>query len=273
MTISVVIPTFNRAHIIESSIKSVLNQTVPPEEIIIIDDHSTDHTLDVIKSIKDVRIKYELNKGIKGANGARNTGIKMAKGKYIAFQDSDDVWLPTKLEKQKNYMMENPNVDMVFCSLNLNKGEREIPSRKVRGNEIHDQLKRGNFISTQTIFIKRDVASENLFDESLMRFQDWDFCLRVAKNYTIEHLNEALVMVEQQTDSISKKVNGAKALEELFEKHPELANYDLNIKAMYINELAHKNKLEGKLIKSVSQEVYSNLLKIYERIFIRSPKI
>lgn len=272
MSISVIIPTYNRAHIIKESIQSVLDQSVLPLEVIIVDDHSTDNTSEVVNSFNNERIKYVLNKGAKGANGARNTGIKMAKGSYIAFQDSDDIWLPKKLEKQLKYISENQDVDMVFCSLNLNNGEREIPHRKVKQEEIIDQLKRGNFISTQTIFIKKDVALTTLFDEELMRFQDWDFCLRVSKNYTIEHLDEALVMVEQQNDSISRKVNGAVALEQLFEKHPELENYDLNIKALYYKEKSYKNYLDKKFIKSTGQYFQSFILKVVERVFIRSEK-
>jgi len=89
-TVSVIIPTYNRAHTIGRAIKSVLNQTYQDFEIIVVDDGSTDNTEEVVKSFRDKRIRYIQHKKNKGAAAARNTGIKSAKGKYIAFQDSDD---------------------------------------------------------------------------------------------------------------------------------------------------------------------------------------
>ncbi|MFC4323389.1 glycosyltransferase family 2 protein [Litchfieldia salsa] len=243
MTISVVIPTYNRGHMIMDAIQSVMDQTLSPLEIIIVDDFSTDQTREVVESIRDERIKYVLNSRLKGANGARNTGILMAEGNYIAFQDSDDIWLPNKLEEQMRYLEENSNIDMCFCSLDFNHGAKTIPARKVDHNEMEKQLKKGNFISTQTIIIKKEVAQGELFDEKLMRFQDWDFCIRVAEKYVIGHLATPLVLVEQQNDSISKKVNGKEALEQFFGKHPDVAT-ELPIKAMYQREVYEKASRE-----------------------------
>ncbi|TYL65903.1 glycosyltransferase family 2 protein, partial [Klebsiella pneumoniae] len=89
--ISVVIPTYNRGHTIEESIRSVLNQTLQPKEIIVVDDFSTDNTEEIIKKINAPNVIYVKNKMSKGANGARNTGILLATEKFIAFHDSDDI--------------------------------------------------------------------------------------------------------------------------------------------------------------------------------------
>ena len=93
-TVSVIIPTYNRAHLVGRAIKSVLNQTYRDFEIIVVDDGSTDNTKDIIKEFqkKDKRIKYIPYEKNKGGSAARNTGIKAAKGEYIAFLDSDDEW-------------------------------------------------------------------------------------------------------------------------------------------------------------------------------------
>ena len=100
--VSIILPTYNRAYIIEKGINSLLNQTYQDFEIIIVDDGSTDNTEEIIKKLqeKDKRIKYIKLKTNKGAATARNIGIKAARGEYIAFQDSDDEWMHEKLEKQ-----------------------------------------------------------------------------------------------------------------------------------------------------------------------------
>lgn len=113
--VSVIIPTYNRANLILQAVKSVLNQTYKNFEIIIVDDGSSDNTEDVINVIHDNRIRYIKHAINKGASAARNTGIREAKGKYIAFQDSDDHWLPDKLEKQVKRIENTPDhVGAVF---------------------------------------------------------------------------------------------------------------------------------------------------------------
>ncbi len=99
-TVSVIIPTYNRANLVSRAIKSVLNQTYQDFEIIVVDDCSEDNTEEIVKSFNDSRIRYIKHKKNKGGSAARNTGIKRARGKYIAFLDDDDEWLPSKLEKQ-----------------------------------------------------------------------------------------------------------------------------------------------------------------------------
>jgi glycosyltransferase involved in cell wall biosynthesis len=258
LSISVVIPTYNRANILKKSIESVLEQTLPVDEVIIVDDFSTDQTKKVVESFQSDKVKYALNSFKKGANGARNTGIMLAKGKYIAFQDSDDRWLPQKIAKQYQYMVNHPKADMCFCSLNLKGSKRGIvPKRKVWSEEIKDQLEKGNFISTQTIFIKKSVAKAVLFDEGLKRFQDWDFVLRVSKDYTIYHLNEVLVEAEIQNDSISKKINEMEALEIFYQKYPEIVETHLVNKSAHNKILYyHYSKEEQRIMAIISLSKY-----------------
>ena len=99
-TVSVVIPTYNRAPLIGRSIKSVLNQTYQDFEIIIVDDASTDNTKEVVSNFNDERIRYIQHEENKGEAAARNTGIKATRCDYIAPQDSDDEWIPEKLSTQ-----------------------------------------------------------------------------------------------------------------------------------------------------------------------------
>ncbi|WP_428909677.1 glycosyltransferase family 2 protein [Niallia sp. Krafla_26] len=277
MSISVVIPTFNRAHLLPKAVNSVLEQTLEPLEIIIVDDLSTDNTREVVQSFNNDKIKYVVNKRTKGANGARNTGILLAKGDYIAFQDSDDIWLPTKLETQIKYIEDHPDVDMVFCSLKINNIldniSRVVPKRKVKSDEIKGLLERGNFISTQTILLKKKVAEGNLFDESLMRFQDWDFVIRVSKKHTIHHLNQVLALAEVQNDSISKKVNQIQALKMFFTKYKELETANLITKSLYHDILASENKENGKVLRSKINSSYSFCYQLVDRVFNRRNRL
>ena len=98
--ISVVIPTYNRKHLLQKAIASVLNQTYSNFELIVVDDCSTDSTEHFMKSLSDKRIRYIKHEKTKHASASRNTGIQLSKGEFIAFLDDDDRWLPTKLEKQ-----------------------------------------------------------------------------------------------------------------------------------------------------------------------------
>lgn len=273
MNISVVIPTYNRAKLLTKAVQSVLDQTLQPLEIIIVDDHSTDNTKEVVESFQNHKIKYVVNSRTKGANGARNTGIMLTEGDYIAFQDSDDIWLPTKLEKQMSYIMEHPNAEMVFCSLNIENIPRIVPKRQVAPHEIKPLLERGNFISTQTIFLKKEVAEKNLFDETLMRFQDWDFCIRVSRNHVIHHLNEVLAIAEVQADSISKRVNQNEALKQFFNKYPELRESNPITKSFYHTVLASSSLEEGKELQSKIYSAKSFIYQMTDKVLNRRDRL
>lgn len=221
--ISVVIPTYNRAHLIKASIQSVLDQTLQPYEIIVVDDFSTDNTEEVVNSFNSPLIKYVKNQRKKGANGARNTGILMAKGEFIAFHDSDDVWLPQKLEIQKSISI-NEKIDICFCSILRTIGTKKIkfPYKKIIN--IENELYKRSIISTQTIFLKREKLGDHLFDENIKRFQDWDFCLGLVGKVKFYHIPEILVIQNIQSDSISSNPNLIKDYLVILNKHADRIN-------------------------------------------------
>ncbi|GAH83893.1 unnamed protein product, partial [marine sediment metagenome] len=120
ITVSVIIPTYNRADMVGRAIQSVINQTYQDFEIIIIDDASTDNTREVAREFqeREKRIKYFKHEINKGGGAARNTGIKNSKGEYIAFLDSDDEWYPEKLEKQIEIFNKNDeNLGVVYSGV------------------------------------------------------------------------------------------------------------------------------------------------------------
>ena len=157
--ISIIIPTYNRGDIIIKSINSVLEQTYNNLEVLIIDDYSTDNTETLISTINDKRIKYIKLNEKKGASFARNIGIKYATGKYISFQDSDDIYHKDKIEKQyKNLIKKNSDLDFCRVCLHFNSSfktifPREHQEKNIRRRKILKELCNGNFISTQSILV------------------------------------------------------------------------------------------------------------------------
>lgn len=203
--VSVIIPTYNREKTIYRAIMSVLNQTYKNLEVIIIDDCSIDRTKEIVKNIKDERIRYIKLEKNSGANFARNKGIELAKYDLIAFQDSDDEWYENKLEKQLEFMLKN-NYEMIGCSYRQfisDKFNKIIPDFEIEGNYFNILLKK-NFLSTQTLLGYKYIYQNEKFDEKLPRFQDWDFMIRVCQKYEVGFIKEPLVDVYVQDDSISK---------------------------------------------------------------------
>jgi len=201
-TVSVIIPTYNRAHLIGRAIQSVLNQTFQDFEIIIIDDSSTDNTDDIIKEFqkKDERIKYIKHNKNKGGSAARNTGIKIAKGEYIAFLDSDDEWLPKKIEKQIKAMKILP-FDIwggIYCGFYYIKNEKYRIVKAIKKGILKKELlnKELDIGSSSTILLTRDAINKiGLFDESFERHQDWEYLIRFFRYYKLYSLEEPLVKV------------------------------------------------------------------------------
>lgn len=215
--VSVIIPTYNRAHLIERSIRSVLNQTYKEFELLIIDDGSTDSTKEIVESIKDNRIRYIRCEENGGAAKARNRGIAEAKCDYIAFQDSDDEWYADKLEKQMKVMLESSkDTGLVYCEyyysglngLNGISPSREIPLEQKRGY-IFPQLLAGNMIGAPTMLVKRECFDKTgVFNENFSCMEDYELVLRIARNYRIEFVPEVLMKVYANYESVTNNLEG-----------------------------------------------------------------
>jgi len=192
--ISVVVPSYNRAHLIGATIENILAQTYSNFELIVVDDGSTDDTKSVAALYLDriVYIKQE-NKGI---TGARNTGIRAAKGKWIALQDSDDFWEPNKLEQQVQDLNENPGLDVYFLEARLERShlKKEVCSYKHSGfsqhlrpngftvinRPLHYHIQYG-IAWVQTTLIRKSLLFDvGLYDEWLTLYTDYDLFCRLA---------------------------------------------------------------------------------------------
>lgn len=206
--ISVIIPMYNRAETIARSITSVFGQELPERqtlEVIVVDDASTDDSRAAVRALTDARIRLIDLPENSGANVARNRGIAAARGEYIAFQDSDDEWLPEKLQQQLTYLQEN-DFDLVSCAISwrgaaVGKGNFEL--HHAGGNVTTSQLTAGNFLSTQTLLMKAEILQQTAFDEDLPRLQDWDLVFRLSLQYRLGFLDEVLVYQYPTAGSIS----------------------------------------------------------------------
>jgi glycosyltransferase involved in cell wall biosynthesis len=184
--VSVVIPTYNRGSTIKRAVASVLAQGFPIHEVVIVDDGSTDDTLEILSKIKDSRIKVIESPGRSGAPSARNLGVEASSGEWIAFQDSDDYWFGHKLERQFERLAQFPNAVLCYCGLiQYYDGVLGfVPNKSIRTLEgdIYDELLQASFISTQTIVVKKSTFLESGgFRPDMPRLQDWELVLRLAK--------------------------------------------------------------------------------------------
>lgn len=205
--ISVVIPTFNRETLVMGAIDSLRNQTYKNLEIIVVDDCSTDNTQSRIENERDPRIVYVRHEYNQGGSQARNTGIQRATGEYIAFLDSDDQWLPEKLEKQMKLFNKNSNVGVVYTGVKNITGTtiRSVIIPQYRGRILLDLLKKNCVGTTSTVIIKKNLLLETGgFDPELPSCQDWDLWVRLAQITEFDAVSEALVLFnEHEGDRIT----------------------------------------------------------------------
>jgi len=200
--VSVVIPTHNRAHLLSRAINSVLAQTFSDYEIIVVDDGSNDHTKQMVEQFRGARIRSVILERNYGASRARNAGIEAALGEWIAFLDSDDEWLPRKLELQMARLLEtnDPHATVVYCLCHRYEGsiKRTAPSiGSLHEGDVFDHLLRNRRPPTASAFVvkRSSLLTIGGFDEGFPSSNDIDLWLRLAQasNHFVA-VNEVLVV-------------------------------------------------------------------------------
>lgn len=186
---SVIIPTYNRGKMILKTIDSVLNQLEQDFEILVVDDGSTDETKELIKPLKDKRLRYFFKEnGERGA--ARNFGIKQALGHYVTFLDSDDLFYNDHLQVARSFI-ENNDTKVFFQQFEFtNEKGTKSPNFEPSARVLNDLLvKKGNFFACMGVFARREVLLENLFNEdrNLAGSEDYELWLRLAARYPIHY--------------------------------------------------------------------------------------
>jgi len=208
LKISVIIPTYNRADFLREAIDSVLAQTYREFELLVIDDGSTDHTRDVIAMYgKQLTSHFQENRGV---SSARNLGIRVSQGEYIALLDSDDRWLPQKLERQIAIMEHHPDLQLCHTEeIWIRHGVRVNPKKKHKkySGDIFQYCLPLCVISPSSVMIRRTVFDEvGGFDERLPACEDYDLWLRITKTYPVYFIETPLLIKRGgHSDQLSRK--------------------------------------------------------------------
>ena len=208
--VSVVLPTHNRARELPRSLDSVLAQTYPSFEVVVVDDASTDATPEVLAKYEhDPRVRLVRSTENLGGGGARNRGVQESKGDLIAFQDSDDYWLPYKLHEQVAALDRNPPSKVCYCG-SLYFGNRRsyyLPSVSrfsTFEGDLADEVLKGSPASTQTLLMRRALFEDvGGFDPDFKRFQDWDLVIRLAQRSPFTFVQDPLVLIFLSEVSLS----------------------------------------------------------------------
>lgn len=273
--ISVIIPLYDRAERVQRAIRSVLNQSCTPGEVIVVDDGSTDGSRAIIPAaFPTVRYIWQENQGV---SAARNRGIAEARGEWLAFLDSDDEWLPRKLERQMEALAANP--DMRICHTNeiwIRRGRRVNPGKRHQkfGGYIYQKCLPLCIISPSSVLIHNSVFQEiGFFDTSLPACEDYDFWLRACSKYPVLYLDEALIIkYGGHPDQLSRKYPGMdrfriRALEKML-LSGELSREDY-LAALKMLEQKIDIYVQGALKRGKMQEV-QELLRM--KAFFADPK-
>ncbi len=232
--ITVVIPVYNGEKTIRETIQSVFNQSLSDLELLVINDGSTDSTLEVVSQIKDERLKVYTYPNA-GLAASRNRGISLAKSEYISFIDADDLWTPDKLESQLKALQKNPKAAVVYSwtdwidesSQLLGKG-----SHNTQQGEVLAKLLLNDFVANgSNCLIKMQAFREvGGFDETLTAVEDWDMWLRLAERYQFVAVPSPQVLYRVTSNSMSFNVWGMEAaslqiIEKAFASAPQSLQY------------------------------------------------
>ena len=217
--VTAVIPVYNYEQFIADAVDSALGQTYKDMEIIVVDDGSTDNTGEILKRQYGSKIKYIYQEN-RGLSAARNLGIKLSSGQFIALLDADDIWLPEKIELQIQIMGNSDLIGIVSCGgYNINEKGKVINIHVTRNYQtktdfMNDLLLR-NVVSGGSYALVRKECFEKagMFDENLKSAEDWDMWLRISKRYDTEYVELPLAKVRVTEISMSSPMNAHKMLE------------------------------------------------------------
>ena len=268
MKISVIIPTFNRKKTLGRAIQSVSNQSLLPFEVLIIDDGSNDGTKEWVKE-NFYNIKY-IHQNNKGVSSARNKGIEYACGDWVAFLDSDDEWLPSKLYEQVKAIDSNPKIKLFHTNeIWIRNGVRvnQMKKHKKFGGYIFEKCLDICRISPSSVLIKKEIFDDiGTFDESLRVCEDYDLWLRITSKYPVVFLDTPLIYkYGGHVGQLSKVNDGIESYRiQSLEKIIRSGSLSNEQKTLAVNVMVNKMKIYAKGLAKRSK--VSELQKIKKNI-------
>ncbi|MHB1035979.1 MAG: glycosyltransferase family 2 protein [Pirellulales bacterium] len=248
--VSVVIATYNYGQFLAGALDSVLAQTFTDWEAIIVDDGSTDDTPEVVRPyLGDERIRYERTDHL-GQPGAKNVGIRLSRSPLVAFLDADDLWLPSKLERQVALFHNDPELGVVYSRrLWMDEQGRmiESPQPELYHGEVLAKMFKDNFVCFSSSMVRRAVFDEvGAFDERIPLAIDYDLWLRVAQRYRFDYVDEPLVLYRTGHANLSQRGE-----ERLF--------IALAIMRRFLDERGGRNSLDRRTVRRAYAETYLHI--------------
>lgn len=225
---TVIVTAYNRGYVVGDALRSILAQTFGDFELLVVDDGSTDNTREVVNGIADPRLRYLRHAENRGVAAARNTGLSEARGEYVSFLDSDDLWKPAKLARDVEFLKRHAEADAVFTDVEQQFPTRYLGSLMREWPAMHALLERSGW-PKETVFTQREMylyllremaqllssmtfrafafAALDKFKESWRASEDWEFLLRFAKRFRFGYIDETLAIHREQKDSTYKLYN------------------------------------------------------------------
>lgn len=248
MNVSVIIPTYNRADLVCEAVQSVLKQKVPADEVWVVDDGSTDDTLEKLYSFAGrINIHQQPNRGV---SAARNAGIQLSRSEWLAFLDSDDLWKPKKLLRQKEELAKNLNARLCYTDEEWRKNDQWKNPKNIHSKYsgwIYEKCLPLCIISPSSVMVHRSVFEEiGLFDENLPACEDYDLWLRVCSRMPALYVPQKLI------------VKRAGAWEQLSRQH-SLDKYRIQalIKRLRSGELTEEQNAATEMMLQEKMHIYA----------------
>lgn len=279
---SVIVPTYNRAGFIHKTIQSILAQQFENFEVLVVDDGSTDNTSAIVQGINDERVHYFKKENAERA-AARNFGVAKAKGSFVTFLDSDDLLLPNHLSTAHNFIqLHRPEVfHLGYKLIDVHTGKEKFPQKVY---DVNEQILKGNLLSCMGIFIKKEIALQNLFNEtrSLSALEDWELWIRLAARYKFMHSSEitSVLAIHESRSVMSVDIEKIKVrvgvLEELVKADSENRRvFGSRLKQTYASiatyaalHLAMANASRKEILRYLWRGIQLNPAEIFKKRFL-----
>ncbi len=248
--VSIVIPSYNYARFIGEAITSVLEQTAPHFELLVIDDASTDDTADVVRPfLTDKRVQFHVVEH-GGVSAAKNTGIRMSRAPLIAFLDADDRWLPRKLKRQLALFANDRELGVAYTRrllINEDGQHLEYEQPTLYRGEILARIFHTNFVCQSSAIVRRDVFEEvGFFDERYPPVEDYDLWLRIARWFRFDYVDEPLVEYRVGHASLSTR-------------YADRLLLALTVMERFLDEYGGRDKIPASVVREARAETYFHI--------------